>query len=112
MLFLESVCVLMGSFFCLSAAVGTYRFPDFYTRLHAAGQISCFGIGFFLLALILKFPEAPVFIKSLLCLVFIFLSVPVATHVLIRVAHARKVHTTPSMKIDQFSTHETPLKPS
>ena len=30
------ICLLSGSFFCLTGAVGLLRFPEFFSRIHAA----------------------------------------------------------------------------
>ena len=38
-IFVEILCwalILSGSFFVVVGAFGTYRFPDFWSRLHAA----------------------------------------------------------------------------
>lgn len=100
--FFEILLILIGCFFCLGAALGTYRFPDFFTRMHAAGKVSCFGIGFMLLALIVKQPTTPVVVKSILCLYFVFLTAPISAHILMRVAYRRRVETTSRMKIDEY----------
>lgn len=100
--FVESLLILVGCFFCLGAALGTYRFPDFFTRMHAAGKVSCFGIGFLLLALIVKEPSLPVVTKSILCLYFVFLTAPISAHVLMRVAYRRGVHRTSKTKVDEY----------
>ena len=39
------VLVVAGSVFCVVGAIGLIRFPDFYTRLHAAGVTDTFGAG-------------------------------------------------------------------
>ncbi len=33
-----AILILIGSAFCLLAALGVLRFPDLYTRLHAASK--------------------------------------------------------------------------
>jgi multicomponent Na+:H+ antiporter subunit G len=98
----EALLILIACFFCLGAALGAYRFPDFFTRMHAAGKVSCFGIGFLLLALIVKEPSLPVVVKSILCLYFVFLTAPISAHVLMKVAYRRGVHRTPRMKVDEY----------
>ncbi|MFG0319625.1 MAG: cation:proton antiporter, partial [Planctomycetota bacterium JB042] len=39
------VCLAAGGFFCVVGGVGLLRFPDFYTRVHAAGVTDTFGAG-------------------------------------------------------------------
>ncbi len=48
-----AVCLLIGAFFCVTGSVGLLRFPDFYSRLHAAGVTDTSGAGFIFLGLIL-----------------------------------------------------------
>ena len=36
--------ILAGGFFCIAGAFGILRFPDLYTRMHAAGVIDPFGV--------------------------------------------------------------------
>ncbi len=75
-----------GLVFFLGAAVGIIRFPDFYTRLHAAGKGDTFStqlmlVGFaaynlhhFSLAALL------VSLKILIIGVFVFIGSPTASH--------------------------------
>ena len=49
--YIAGVFVLIGCVFSLLAAIGVLRFPDLYTRLHAATKTGVVGAGFVLLAL-------------------------------------------------------------
>lgn len=39
-----AVLVLAGALMCLAAGVGLYRFPDLFSRLHAATKPQIFGL--------------------------------------------------------------------
>ena len=80
-LFVQIAC-LAGSLAILLAAVGLLRFPDFYTRAHAATKASAFGLAVILVAVCLAFPQANVILKSVFALVALFLTLPVATQAL------------------------------
>lgn len=41
-----TVCVLISLIFSILGVIGLFRFPDFYTRIHAAGLVGSFGILF------------------------------------------------------------------
>lgn len=77
-----------GLFFFLGAAVGLLRFPDFYTRMHAAGKGDTFSsmlilFGCALLALHEgHFDQASwlVAVKLMMIIIFIFFGSPAATH--------------------------------
>lgn len=76
-----------GGIFVLSGAVGLLRFPDFYTRTHAAGATDTAGAGLILLGLLLQAPDWSVAVRLLIILLFLVLSGPTATHIL---AHAAR----------------------
>ncbi|MEM9810709.1 MAG: monovalent cation/H(+) antiporter subunit G [Pseudomonadota bacterium] len=82
---LSWVLLLSGGFFVIVGAIGVIRFPDFYTRLHAAGVTDTLGADLILLGLLFQAPGAMVAIKLLLILFFFIMTSPVATH---SVAHA------------------------
>ncbi|MDD4146671.1 MAG: monovalent cation/H(+) antiporter subunit G, partial [Clostridia bacterium] len=48
---LALIFLLSGFFFITVAALGVIRFPDFYTRLHAAGKGDTLGIALFVIGL-------------------------------------------------------------
>ncbi len=82
--------LMVGGFiFYLAGVVGIIRFPDFYTRLHAAGKLDTLGALIMLGALaLLNFHElnadaVQTALKILLAVVFVFLSSPTATHAIV-----------------------------
>lgn len=98
----EIFFIFLGCFFALTAAIGVFRFPDFYTRMHAAGKVSSYGIGFLLVALVIKHPQLDVILKSLLCIFFIVLTTPISAHVLMRAAYLLKTPITHLGKVDEY----------
>src|SRR5699024_3328119 len=85
--------LLSGTFFIFSSALGIIRFPDVFTRLHAATKAPTIGIISILLAtfLFLYGTHQMVSGKLLLAILFIFLSSPVGGHMLSRAAHKANV---------------------
>jgi multicomponent Na+:H+ antiporter subunit G len=75
-----------GLLFFFATTVGILRFPDFYSRMHAAGKGDTLSSLLMLLALALyNFHEVNlanllVAVKILLIVVFIFMASPTATH--------------------------------
>ena len=49
MIYVAAALLLVGSLFCVVAALGLVRFPDLYTRLHAAAKAGPIGAGLVLL---------------------------------------------------------------
>jgi multicomponent Na+:H+ antiporter subunit G len=75
-----------GALFVLSGGVGLLRFPDFYTRIHAAGVTDSAGAGLILLGLLLQVSSWQTAVRLLIILFFMILTSPTATHVLAQAA--------------------------
>lgn len=90
---LVALFVLAGTFFILSASIGVVRFPDVYTKLHAATKASTLGIAFILIGAFtyLYLEHSIVSGKLLLAIVFIMLTAPVGAHMMGRAAHTSGV---------------------
>lgn len=81
-----AILIIAGSIFCLLATLGILRFPDVYTRLHAASKAGPLGAGLILLGAGIASGDLLIFLKSLLGLVFLILVSPVSAHLLARAA--------------------------
>ena len=84
---LSGVLLGAGAIFLVSGALGMLRFPDFYTRIHAAGITDSAGAGLILLGLLPHVPNWEVAVRLLIILLFLVLTAPTATHIL---AHAAR----------------------
>ncbi len=82
----SAACLLLGSFLCISGGLGILRFPDFYTRMHAAGVTDTLGTGMILFGLMLQVPDVLVIIKLIFILLMTLLISPTASHALARAA--------------------------
>ena len=82
----SALCLLTGSFLCLSGGVGIIRFPDFYTRMHAVGVTDTLAAGMILIGLMLQNPGALVGVKLLMILLMTLFISPVASHALAKAA--------------------------
>ncbi len=79
--------LIAGALFMLLASIGLLRFPDTYTRLHASTKSASLGILLILAGTGLVFGDIGVWLKEMLAVIFIFITVPIASHVIARVAH-------------------------
>jgi multicomponent Na+:H+ antiporter subunit G len=84
---LSGVLLAAGALLILSGAVGLLRFPDFYTRTHAAGITDSAGAGLILLGLLAQGTGWATGIRLLIILVFLAVTSPASTHLL---AHAAR----------------------
>jgi len=85
---LSWVLIVVGVGFSIVGAIGLLRFPDFYTRLHAAGITDTLGAWLILLGVLLQVESWLVAVKLVLIVVFLFFTSPTATHALARAALA------------------------
>ena len=83
---LSWVIIVVGAGFSIVGAIGLLRFPDFYTRLHAAGITDTLGVWLILLGALLQVESWLVAIKLMLIVIFLFFTNPTATHALARAA--------------------------
>ncbi|WP_404453116.1 monovalent cation/H(+) antiporter subunit G [Virgibacillus necropolis] len=99
-----SFLVLSGTFFLLSGAIGVVRFPDIYTRLHAATKASTIGIAGILIGafIFLYVDHAIVSGKLLLAIIFTFLTAPVSAHMISRAAHRNEVKPVTFNQRDEY----------
>ncbi|MBR9976971.1 MAG: monovalent cation/H(+) antiporter subunit G [Bacteroidetes bacterium] len=79
--------LIVGALFFLVAAIGTARFPDLYTRMHTATKGSAFAAVLMMLAVAVFFADFWVAFEVLLIIIFLFLTAPVAGHMLGRAGH-------------------------
>lgn len=90
---LSAILILAGLVFFVGAAVGLLRFPDFYSRMHAAGKGDTLSSLLVLLGLAVyqlkdfhgfshDWPILLVIFKILCISVFILLTSPTSTHAL------------------------------
>ena len=84
---IASSLLLVGCFFILVASIGLIRFPDFYSRIHPAGQSDTLGQGLVLLGLLLYEGVSVDSIKLLIIILFVFIINPTATHALAKAAY-------------------------
>lgn len=76
--------LLLGTLILIFAALGVARFPDFYSRLHAAGKGDTLGLALVLLGLMATAGLSLVSLKLAFIVFFVFILNPTATHALAR----------------------------
>lgn len=92
----------VGVLFMVLSSVGILRFPDLYTRIHAAGKAGTLGIIGVLLGVGLYSADVLTAAKMVALIVFFLLTSPVAGHMLDRAAYLTRVETDPSTAVDDL----------
>jgi multicomponent Na+:H+ antiporter subunit G len=90
---LVGLTLILSSVFLCVAAFGVWRMRDVYVKAHCSSLASTLGCVLALLSLVIYFPQIDIIFKSVLALVLLFLSVPVATHLLIRSSKKRNFYS-------------------
>ena len=75
-----------GLFFMFVGALGVFRLPDVFHRMHAASKCSTLGLLGLMLGSIFALGTLAVTTKAILTVVFAFVAVPVGTHLLAKAA--------------------------
>lgn len=95
MVYLGLAFMVMGLFFFLGTVLGVHRFPDCYTRMHAAAKGDTLSSMLFVLGIILLSfhpVEMASFVRSaklVFIIAFLFVASPSAAHALIAAAFSR-----------------------
>lgn len=103
---LAVIFIVLGAIVSFLSAIGVIRFTDVYTRSHAASKSVALGVlcallgAFFYFALVDGF----VSIRLLLGIFFVFLTAPVAAHVVCRSAYRTGVKLTENSYQDDLKT--------
>ncbi|WP_010677574.1 monovalent cation/H(+) antiporter subunit G [Bacillus timonensis] len=100
---IAALSILVGTVFSFFSAVGLIRLPDLYSRAHAASKSSTMGVLFILVGTFLFFiMEGTFSIRLFLGIFFVFLTAPVAAHVIVRSAYRSKVPLAPQSVQDDL----------
>jgi len=99
---LVSILMVLGALFCLIAAIGVYRMPDLYMRMHAATKAGAFGGSLLVLAAAFHFGTPRSFIMAVLIIGFFYLTAPIAAQVFGLAAYRRGLGLWEHSKVDEL----------
>lgn len=109
-----TILAALGAFFVFVAGLGIWRFKDVYMRMHAATKAGSLGLGLLLAAVAVQDPTPTLLIKCAAIIAFIFLTAPIAAHMISRAAYIHKADLCPGTKADalkgKYSADHTELK--
>jgi len=83
---LSWICLSLGGIVGIIGGIGMIRFPDFYSRTHAAGITDTLTAALFILGLAFQAGMTLAAFKLLLIFMFIFFTSPTASHSLVNAA--------------------------
>ena len=80
--YLSWILIIAGALLGIIGGIGIHRFPDFYSRMHAASTTDTLCAALFLLGLALQAGLSLVTFKLFLIFAFFFFTSPTASHAL------------------------------
>ncbi|WP_245831766.1 monovalent cation/H(+) antiporter subunit G [Oceanobacillus senegalensis] len=103
--------ILIGAFLIVSASIGIIRFPDVYTKLHAATKASTLGIAGILIAafLYLYLHHDIISGKLLIAILFMMITNPVSAHMISRAAHSKGISPVIKNRNDAYEQYKANL---
>jgi multicomponent K+:H+ antiporter subunit G len=95
-----SLLSLLGALLFLVAALGLLRLPDYYTRIHAPTKAATLGLLLVSAGSILLYEgrDATFWLEKVLLVLFVLITVPVSTQMMVRGAAARGVPHAPETR--------------
>ena len=97
--------MITGAAFALLAGAGVLRMPDLFMRMQAATKASTLGIGCIVLAVAVHFGELGVATRAIATIIFVFLTAPVAAHMIARASYFVGVPLWEGTIIDELRGH-------
>jgi len=102
---IAALIILFSSIISVISAIGIIRFPDIYSRAHAATKTTTLAVlitlsGTFIFIL---FNESYMSVRIILGIVFVFLTAPVSGHLVLRSAYRAHVKMSPTTAHDELS---------
>jgi multicomponent Na+:H+ antiporter subunit G len=82
---LAILVIIIGTAFSVIGMIGFLRLPDVYTRLHATGKVSTFGVVLLLVAAALLTPVG--WAKAVLLIALVLIAGPVVSHAISSAAY-------------------------
>lgn len=99
---IAAALMIVGSVFCLVAAVGMLRLPDTLIRMHAATKAGTLGAGCILAAEAVMTADLGTTLKVAAVIVFLLLTAPVGAHLIGRAAYHRGIRLFEKTWIDEL----------
>jgi multicomponent Na+:H+ antiporter subunit G len=86
-----AILIALGTLFSLLAAIGIVRMPDLYMRAQVVTKSSTLGTSCIALAAALSFDSFEPTVRLMLVVAFLFVTAPVAAHVIVRAAKSQDI---------------------
>ncbi len=103
-----AILILIGALLMFVAGLGITRMPDLFLRMSATTKVSTLGLGAVMLAVIVYFEDLVATSHAIAIILFLFISAPVAAHVIGRAAYFTGVRLWEGTIVDELRGHYDP----
>src|SRR5690625_3579826 len=102
-----ALLILLGSIISVISAIGIIRFPDIFTRAHAATKTTTLAVLITLIGafIYLWLHEGFISIRLILGIIFVFLTAPVSGHLVLRASYRANVEMSKRTSKDELKTY-------
>ncbi len=100
--YLTGILMVLGSLFCLVAALGVIRLPDTLTRMHAVTKAGTLGAGLVVLAHAFFHQQTGIFLRAGFIIVLLLFTAPVAAHLIARASYRSGVPLSGRTRVDEL----------
>jgi len=105
---ISTILAAAGTIFMVVAAIGIARMPDLFLRMSAVAKAGTLGVSLLMLGAIIHFDELGVTMRLLAIVIFLFITAPVAAHMIGRAAYYGGVELWEGTRFDEwFSQRKT-----
>jgi multicomponent Na+:H+ antiporter subunit G len=96
------ICAALGTGLILVAGLGMVRMPDLLTRMHASSKAGTLGAVLIVLAAAIALAETAIVMRVFLIVLFLFLTAPVAAHMIARAGYCGGVPLSDDTEVDEY----------
>lgn len=101
--YVVATILIVGSFFILLAAVGLYKMPDIFMRMGATTKGATLGVTLILIGTAMFFQDLAITTRSIAIIIFLFLTAPVAAHIIGKAAYKNGIVLWKNTQFDEYS---------
>ena len=100
------ILIFLGSIISFISAIGIIRFPDIYSRSHAATKTTTLAVLLTLAGTFIYvwFGVAYISVRLMLGIVFVFITAPISGHLVLRAAYRANIKMADTTAEDELKT--------
>lgn len=83
------VLIFIGSLICLVSAIGLYKLPGLFAKMHAATKTATLSCGVVLLGVAINFNNIHTYTEVIILITFIALTNPISAHYIAKTANPK-----------------------